>query len=942
MSEMRRFWLLCCVGLATLAAGVLTPSARPDPAETPPADGRALFREQVRALLTAKCLSCHGGDKKRGGLDLTRRVNLLEGGDTGPALKPGHAKDSLLFQRVAAKEMPPKNPLTTQQTDLLRRWIDAGGQFDQDLQVQRAGRDWWSLRPVSRPTVPALNDGRPGFNAVDAFVLKKQRAKGLGHAPGADRLSLIRRATYDLTGLPPTPEEIDAFENDDSPDAFEKVIDRLLASPAYGEKWGRHWLDIVRFAESSGYEMNNPRANAWPYRDYVIRAFNRDTPYPEMILEHLAGDTLPGADLLTQSATGFLVGGPHDTVFTALPELKLQQRYDDLDDMVSAAATTFLGLTVNCARCHDHKFDPISQKDYYSLQAVFAGVQHAERQIYAPAAGKDPEVIARIRRDIAHTERLLDLHEPVARPDAVDARRSAVSSVSNVDRFAPVKTRAVRLTVHATYDHRSPSVDEVEVLTAEVSPRNVALATSGAKVAVSSTLRESAFNKPENLIDGQYGNAHSWASSEPDTGTITVELAKEERIDRVVWSRDRNSHSRDRLPIDYTLEVQTAPGKWRVVASSADRKRYNPSDSPEALVPVDLTGPQQLRYASLIKERLRLIHELPGGGPGSRVYAGTFLQPGKSHLMLRGDPAHPGEVVKPTGLSAVRPPLELPADAPERDRRVALARWLAHPDNPLPARVMVNRVWQYHFGEGLVATPSDFGFLGSPPSHPELLDWLATEFVRNGWHLKPLHRLLMTSATYRQSSRADGKALAVDHDNRLLWRFSPRRLEAEEVRDSILTLSGRLERRMGGPGYYLWLPSDNYVTAYKPKLKLDPEDYRRMVYLLKPRSQQDPVFGVFDCPDASTARPKRTSSTTVFQSLNLLNSDFVLDQCEVFAARLQREAGVARQVERSFRLTLGRRPSPREAAACVAVVEKHGLPALCRALWNTNEFLNLD
>ncbi|MBI1917654.1 MAG: PSD1 domain-containing protein [Planctomycetes bacterium] len=942
--------------VAATLAGLVFLSASPlvSADKAKPVDGLKVFREEVRPLLVGKCLVCHGGERTRNGLDLKRRARVLTGGENGPALVPGSADKSLLYRKLAGHEMPPQNPLAEEQIAAFKRWIDAGAPYEDEPLVyvaRRAGPDWWSLRPVRRPPVPRVTDPRAGANAVDAFLVRTLQEKGLRPAPEADRLTLIRRVTFDLTGLPPTPAEVDAFLADERPDAYERLVDCLLASPAYGERWARHWLDVVRFAESHGYETNALRMNAWPYRDYVIRAFNEDIPYPQFILEQLAGDTVSGADALVQSATGFLVGGAHDTVGNQTLEGQLQQRMDDLDDVVTTTGATFLGLTVNCARCHDHKFDPISQKDYYALQAVFAGVQHADREVHAPLRSA-PEELARMRGELARLQRKLDHFELPARPDGKGPLRPPVNPCCNVERFDPVEVRFVRFTIRATHDGSEPCIDELEVYTSEETPRNLALAELGARATASSVYPNNPLHKLAHLNDGRHGNGRSWISAERGKGWVQIELPRTEKIERILWGRDREEKYRDRLAVDYVIEVGVDPGRWRVVASSADRRRYNPAAPPEPPLPPGLTPAQERLYTSLVKRRSRLLALLPEAASPMRVYAGTFAQPGPTHLLLRGDPLRKGDAVVPAGLSAAGPKLSVPADAPERRRRVALARWLGSADNPLTARVMVNRVWHYHFGQGLVVTPSDFGFNGDRPSHPELLDWLASEFMYGAsgaidsrrWSLKPLHRLLVTSATYRQSGRLDAKAMAVDWQNRLLWRMAPRRLEAEGVRDAILATSGRLDRRMGGPGYNLWEKNTNYVTVFKPKARLGPDEFRRMVYQFKPRSQQDPTFGVFDCPDAALARPRRTTSTTVLQALNLLNGRFLIDQAGYFAERLRDEAGddPARQVERAFRLAFGRKPSEKELKAAVALARAHGTAALCRALYNANEFLYLD
>jgi hypothetical protein len=906
--------------------------------------GLAVFRLQIQQLLTTKCLSCHGADKKRDGLDLRQRATVLTGGDSGPALVPGKAADSLLYRKLADREMPPQNPLAPEQVAAFKAWIDAGAPYEGEplvAVVQRAGRDWWSLRKITPPALPAVRNPSWVRTPIDTFLLAKLDEQHLTPAPEADRATLIRRVTVDLTGLPPTPEEIAAFVADPRPDAYETLVDRLLASPHYGERWGRHWLDVVRFAESHGYETNNLRPTSWPYRDYVIRAFNEDTPYPQFILEQLAGDTQQDADELVQAATGLLVGGAHDVVGNQTVEGQLQQRMDDLDDMITTVGATFLGLTTNCARCHDHKFDPITQRDYYGLQAVFTGVQHAERPLRLPDADQRQHQAQTIAAELSRVERRLDELEPLADPESKQARRSPVETKHNIERFAPVEARFVRFTVLATNNNTEPCIDELEIYTAEATPRNVALATAGAKASASSTYANSPLHRLEHINDGQYGNSRSWISQEPGKGWVQIELPQAERIDRVVWARDREMKFTDRLAIDYRIAVALEPGEWRLVASSADRLPY----AREAPAPPPGPSPQELQQRTVLLERRGdLERRLAEMTAVRQVYAGTFSQPGPTHVLRRGDPMQKGDVVEPSALAGIEPPLSVLPGAPESERRLALARWLGRSDNPLPARVMVNRVWHYHFGQGIVSTPSDFGFNGGRPSHPELLDWLASEYVRGGWRLKPLHRLIVLSAAYRQSGRSDPQALAVDRQNRLLWRMTPRRLEAEALRDTILSVSGRLDLRMGGPGYNLWEKNTNYVVVFNPKPDLGPDEFRRMVYQFKPRSQQDPTFGVFDCPDAALARPKRNVSTTVLQALNLLNSRLILSQAESFAERLRREAGddPERQVQQAFLLAFGREPAEKETSAAVELIRRHGLPAFCRAIYNANEFLYVD
>jgi hypothetical protein len=909
---------------------VLVPMIAPMPARGagPPAEAGAV------AIVVEKCLACHSSETRKGGLDLTRRETAARGGDSGPALDSETPGDSLLIEKVAAGEMPPKGTLAPEQIATLRAWVAAGASYpDAPLQPRRAGPDWWSLRPIRRPELPAAR--RPGWarTPVDAFVLARLDTAGLAPAPEADRPTLIRRATFDLTGLPPTPEEVAAFAADARPDAYERLVERLLASPAYGERWGRHWLDVVRFAESHGYETNQLRPNAWPYRDYAIRAFNRDIPFAQFVREQLAGDALPEADGLARAATGFLVGGTHDVVGNLTPEGAAQQRADDLDDMITATGTAFLGLTVHCARCHDHKFDPIAQRDYYSLQAALAGVQHADREIpLDDEAGRRGEREA-IAVELAALDRQLDDREPIARHDLGAVGRPPVNPRRNVERIAPRPARSVRFTVLATSNGIEPCLDELEVWTAGESPRNVALAAAGATASASSTYPNSEIHRLEHVHDGRTGNGRSWISAAPGKGWVQVDLPETAVVDRVIWGRDREEKFADRLPTEYVVEVATATGAWQVVASSADRAPYEPAAPPNTS-----EGRDALRAkAAALRARLAEL------SAASRVYAGTFAAPGASHVLRRGDPLQPQEAVAPGGIAAIAPRFALPADAPEPQRRLALAGWIADPANPLPARVLVNRVWHYHMVRGIVATPSDFGYNGDRPSHPELLDWLASEFLATGGRLKPIHRQVVLSATYRQSSRPDARAAAVDAGNRLLWRMSPRRLEAEAVRDAMLAAAGTLDRRMGGPGYWIWEPNTNYVVVFNELRDLGREHERRMAYQYRPRSRMDPTFGAFDCPDGGLVAPRRNVSTTALQALNLLNSRFVMAQSSRFAERLGREAGPdpGAQVDRAFALAFGRAPGPDERPAAVALVRRHGAAALARVLYNANEFLHV-
>jgi hypothetical protein len=485
-------------------------------------------------------------------------------------------------------------------------------------------------------------------------------------------------------------------------------------------------------------------------------------------------------------------------------------------------------------------------------------------------------------------------------------------------------------------------VDELEVYTAGDNPRNVALAAHGTRATASGTLPGYAIHKLEHVNDGRYGNGRSWISDEPGKGWVQLEFPDTEKIDRIIWGRDREGRFGDRLATKYRFEVAVETGRWQVVASDDDR--LPPGGSPAPLPGAGLKPEERAEAAELTREQQQLEELLRQAATPRPVYAGNFTAPETVHLLARGDPLVKRQVVTPGGLSRFGPALELPPETEEARRRLALARWLTDPRQPTTARVLVNRLWQQHFGTGLVATPSDFGRNGARPSHPELLDWLASEFVAGGWRIKPVQRLIVLSGAYRQASAVNARGLAADAGDRLLWRYPPRRLEAEPLRDAILFVSGRLDRRMGGPGFDLFEPRGNTVQGvkvYVPKIEFGPAEWRRMIYQSKPRMQPDDTFGAFDCPDGGQIAPRRTTSTTPLQALNLLHGNFVVQQAEFFARRVEKEAGAdpAARVRRAFRLAFQREAAAEELAAALPLAREHGLAALCLALMNANEFL---
>jgi len=806
----------------------------------------------------------------------------------------------------------------------------------------------WSFQPLA---VPA------GTHSIDSFITARLKSGGLKLSPPADRATWLRRVSFDLIGLPPTPEQIAAFLSDKRADAFERVVDELLASPRHGERWAQHWLDVVRYADTHGFEVNTERPNAWPYRDYVIRAFNSDTPYDRFIREQIAGDAL-GED----AATGFLV-----TASVLLPgqigadePSKRLARQDALDEIVMNIGQTFLGLSVGCARCHDHKFDPISARDYYAMQAFVAGVEYGDRDLRTPEAEARRQEAARLKTRLAQLDRQLARFAPLANSGV---ERPAVNARENTDRFAPVKAKRVRFTIRAT-NNLEPCIDELEVFGA--GGENLALASAGATATASGSNVSANRHELRFVNDGNYGNSRSWMSNEKGKGWVMVEFPAEHLIERVTWGRDREGKFTDRLATNYLIEVADASGVWRSVADASDRAKYvRGQDKPATVSTNGLPAAEAREVEALLREKRELTPKVAGLEGGLKVFAGTFRKPDDIRLLHRGDPEQPKDEVVPAVLSALGS-VKLPKETAEQQRRVALADWIASAQNPLTARVMVNRIWQGHFGTGLVETPSDFGRSGMKPSHPELLDWLAAEFIRSGWSVKAMHRLIVLSAAYRQGSvqypvtsnqsqrrsaahlntgllKTDySKALQLDADARLLWRFPSRRLEAETIRDAMLAVSGQLNLKMYGRGYNLFAQRGG-LSGFTPVESFKDDGLRRMIYAHKVRREREAVFGAFDCPDAGQSTARRRESTTPVQALNLFNSRFTLEQSEAFAARVKQEAGedIARQVHRAYQLALNREAAPGELRDAEPVVRQHGLATLCRVLFNANEFLFL-
>lgn len=918
---------------AAVSAGSATVAAQDAPkTELAAAASRTVdFETDVLPILNDRCVDCHGQDDPEAGFQILSRRSLMRGGDSGePAIVPDRSAESFLIKVVAGLDphlkMPPEGPrLTGKQIAVLRSWIDQGVKMPanatDDAQLKS---DHWSFQPVGHPAPPKFSD-KYATSAIDSFVFEQLKEQKLAPSPRADRRILIRRLFLVMLGLPPTPEQVVSFVDDESLDAWKNLVEKVLNSPHYGERWARHWLDLIRFGETHGFETNRERPNAWHYRDWVINALNADKPYDDFIRHQIAGDAY-GEPI----GTAFLVAGPHDIVKGRDPNLALMQRQDELSDMINATTTAFLGMTIGCARCHNHKFDPITQRDFYAVQAVFAGVQHADRKL--PVARDRQTELASVQQRIQKLRQHLAEFIPPSKPGL----RDAVTARHNVDLFEPVEAKFVRFTIQKS-SASQPCIDELEIFSGD---KNVALATTGAVATCSSSLPGYEIHQLKHVNDGVYGNKRSWISNEPG-GWVQIEFPKQQSINRVEWARDREGRYSDRVAVQYRIEVSVRPGEWKSVASSDDRLPFGqPKNSAPGYNFDNATneratrGRQWLASLKAAQKKAADLSVVP------TVYAGTFSQPRPTHRLYRGDHNAKREVVGPNSIEMLGS-LNLAENAPEQKRRVDFAEWIANSDNPLTARVIVNRIWQFHFGTGIVDTPSDFGANGTSPTHPELLDWMARDLMDNGWSLKHVHRQLLMSNTWQQDSRPNADSIKVDGATRLLWRFPPRRIEAEVIRDSILRVSDKLDPKMGGQGFSGFEVEMENVRHFHPKSTYGPEDFRRMIYMTKVRQEQESVFGSFDCPDASQVAPKRSRSTTPLQALNLLNSSFVIEQAGFFSARLNKEAAESTEdkVRIAFELCFGRTPTQQEEADSTAFIKQAGLTQFCRAMLNANEFV---
>ncbi len=809
------------------------------------------FEREIRPILESRCAVCHGSDSPQGGIALTGFAGLMKGGKSGPAVLAGDPAGSLLVGLISGpKPAMPKagEPLTADEIALIRRWVtegaaNDGGGDDSENAV------WWSFRPLTPPPAPETRS--PWVRTdIDRFVLAKLNDRKLTHSPEADRRTLIRRLTYNLHGLPPTPDEVEAFIGDDSGRAYPNLVDRLLASPRYGERWGRHWLDVVHYGESHGYDKDKARRHSWPYRDWVIRAFNEDKPYALFVEQQLAGDVLAPDSPDGLIATGFIAAGPWDYVGHA--ELregtkdKKIARLLDRDDMLAATMSTFVSLTAHCARCHDHKFDPIKQEDYYSLQAVFAGVDRAELPY-----DRDP-VIHKKRQAFWKQRRRTEAAMQPLLALAKDVTSSAIKALD-----------ARRDQLGAEFEDLLPKVGEVET--------------------EQTRKRQGEISKEQKVV----------AAKRKPLVRALLDVSTREQLEGLETRLEQIDEAFDQLP----------KPEWVYTAANYFKTHGNHTPA---------------------------------------------WEPRPVHLLARGSVEAPGKPMSAGTVSAVSElpaRFELPDGAAEGQRRLALAKWITNPANPLAWRSIVNRVWHYHFGRGLVDSPNDFGKMGGLPTHPELLDWLAVWFRDRGGSLKSLHRLITTSAVYRQASAHNAANQVADDSNQFLWRMNRRRLDAESVRDAVLAVSGQLDYTMGGPSAEQFFFKDDHSPIYD-YARFDftsPEARRRGVYRFLVRSVQDPFMESLDCADPSLLVDRRSSTLTAVQALALLNDPLMVQQSEHFATRLRAHGtDPRRQIEYAYRLALARPPSTEETRILADYAGRRGTANLARLIFNSNEFLFVD
>jgi hypothetical protein len=991
------------------------------------------FAKQIRPLFERTCFGCHGPETQTNNFRLDVRQSVMKGGDNGePAIVPGNSESSPLVQYVTGKNdsrMPPEDskvaPWNKDEIALVRAWIDAGAKWPDELAGTMADKnDLWSLKPLQKPLVPVAANSDAASNAIDAFIRAKLSEKKLSPSTPASPAILIRRVQYDLTGLPPTFDEVRAFEElcrrRGRIRAYTDLVNNLLNSAHYGEHWARHWLDVVHYADTHGLDHDFRRPNAWPYRDYLIQSFNEDKPYSQFIREQIAGDVLFPDNPQATFGLGFLAAGPwDDTLIVTVRENTIDHLMGqvlDRDDMVSTVMSTFQGLTVHCARCHNHKFDPITQKEYYALQAVFAGIDRADRPVDRDKATAERrrELLAKQRAiknrspDMLASLNSAEVATTLAAAEAREQKREAawqpLNIVSITSSSSPDGTTFARLQDGSWFVSGTRPEQDNFTVTAQTDVRNIRALRL--EVLPDERLPQKGPGRYDN------GNFHlsefsvsSMPATGPTAGAVHVELASaladfsergaavKSTIDgrpETFWGVHPNYGQRHvavfecKQPIDHQggavlvvrLQFQDnighQIGRFRLsycTAELSDEERQPiPTEISDLLrIPAAARTTDQQRSLSLHLLAVEVEKELAALPAVQMVYAVTNdfrpkqnFKPAKKprpiQVFIRGDLNRPGELVSPGTVHCIP---ELPSDFilsdenNEGERRAALANWLADDRNVLTWRNIVNRVWHYHIGRGIVDTPNDFGHMGGIPSHPELLDWLAVWFRDEArGSLKELHRLILSSDTYQQACDASETALTTDADNRYLSHMNRRRLSAEEIRDSLLALGERLDLTRGGPPVLHFHHRDDATfnaggnPAFIDYQTFDPDDpanRRRSIYRFIFRTLPDPLMDALDCPDGGALTPVRTVSTTPLQALALLNNPFVIRQCEHISGKTSSIASdVTKQVEHLCQRVLLRQPTKPELADFVLYAQRHGLANLCQILVNSNEFLHVD
>lgn len=1001
------------------------------------------FAKQIAPIFERYCVRCHSPGNNKGDVSLAT-FDDLKANDFVTAGDPG---SSYLIELVTSQDGEPPampkegKPLSDAEVDLLRQWIKQGAKWPDGFVVKekaKADASWWAYQPLKVTRLSESNstqspDSESPPATIDGFIRAMLAEQQLKPSPQADRRTLIRRLSFDLHGLPPTPEAVDAFINDADPKAYGKLVDRMLTSPHYGERFARHWLDIAHYADTHGFERDKRRDNAWRYRDYVIRALNEDKPYNRFLQEQIAGDVLWPDNEQAVVATGFLAAGPWDfvgQVETRSPVLRRSARSLDLDDMATQVMTATMAMTINCARCHDHKLDPISQREYYQLRAVFAGVKREDRVVSDAALNqyevRKQELIAQRNRLDFEKGRLegegLNLADIVGGGNGLGTGtyRNAIDP-----RNAKVQTRNFGNLGNVVTNRFSPSVfefvDGVFIPDGDNGKAEIPVSSTGVTVTGLPKTSGKAWDMIRNgPVASQHSpeldgidftkDGHSLLGLHANAG-ITFDLAAMRNVARLSESSSKTPDSESQATLRFTAKLgyfgavgnnfadawvfvdgrkvaefrklRRADGLQRIDVELPASARFLTLVSTDGgngygmdqigfgdprvklASPPTLTEEARNRLAEIKAQREQVEKDLETLGPPPRFY-GVVAEKTipEVRLLARGNPESPsGDALIPAAFSALAM-LDSglgTLDTREGERRAALARWITHPDNPLVRRVIVNRLWQWHFGTGLVDTPSDFGYGGGRPSHPELLDWLADELAKRNWSLKAMHRLIVTSETYKQSSRMglqtrpdnatesertglETHPTKIDADNRLLWRQNPRRIEAEAIRDSVLFVSGKLNPKRGGRGFEDFRYQDAYAPIYTYVTADEPALWRRSIYRYIVRTTPDRFLTTLDCPDPANLTPKRLTTTTPLQSLALYNNDFMLRQARYFAERLGNEAGndANAQVRRAFALTFGRQPSAEEDRIATDFVKQQGLFALCRSLLNSNEFLYVD